>query len=339
MAVLTPTTKEEVERAFERWPLGRVHRLDGLAAGSVNSNFRVVADGGEFFLRLYEEQDRSGALADTHRVAHLARAGVPTPAPAESDRGDRVATVAHKPAALFPWVTGDMRCQASIAAIHVEQVGAALASMHVASKGLEVGEGRFGPEALKGRLERIERDGGVVLAERVPALARALRDAESARASTVPLGEVPHGFVHGDVFRDNVLFDANDRLVALLDFESACRGPLVYDVMVAVLAFCTGDSLDLSLARRLVGGYESVRPFSATERAALYGEALFAAVRFTITRVTDYAMRQTDGPASKKDWKRFWARYEAVSTLGPDGFQEAVCSRVADPSSRPSPRR
>src|SRR5678815_5685700 len=123
--------------------------------------------------------------------------------------------------------------------------------------------------------------------------------------------------VHGDLFRDNVLW-AGDAVAALLDFESAFRGPLVYDLAVLVLSWCYGDAFEPDLARAMVRGYESVRPLTAQEKRALYTETRFGALRFTITRITDYAMRGGEGRVMK-DWRRFLARTDALEAMGQSG--------------------
>ena len=65
-----------------------------------------------------------------------------------------------------------------------------------------------------------------------------------------------------------------------------------------MLAWCYGDAFEPALASALASGYESVRPLGPDEKRALYTEARFAAVRFAITRITDYAMKGGgEGPA------------------------------------------
>jgi homoserine kinase type II len=253
-------------------------------------------------------------------VDRLAGAGVPTPAPIRRLGGGFVSEVCGKPAALFPWRLGAMRCQAGVTPGDARRVGAALARVHVAGAGEPCEEGRFRFLDLGGRVDRIaaSRDGR--FRDVVPLLRDAL---ESAHAARDP--RLPRGLVHGDLFRDNVLWDAEGELSALLDFESACDGTFAYDLMVTVLAWCVGDDLDDKLARAMREGYEGVRRLEERERRALATEGAFAALRFVITRITDFAMR-TDvaGPASTKDWRRFMMRFEKLRTLGADGVRHAL---------------
>ena len=117
-----------------------------------------------------------------------------------------------------------------------------------------------------------------------------------------------------------MLWDERGEIAALLDFESASDGVYAYDLMVTVLAWCFGDALDAGLMRAMVDGYESVRPLEARERAGLLAEGCVASLRFAITRLTDYAMRVTDGPRVVKDWRRFQARLLALEALGEAGL-------------------
>jgi homoserine kinase type II len=131
--------------------------------------------------------------------------------------------------------------------------------------------------------------------------------AELAKVAASRDSALPTGITHGDLFRDNVLWDGLE-LTALLDFESACRGVFIYDLMVCVLAWCYRDGFELGLVRALVAGYDSVRPLSAEERAAAITEGTVACLRFATTRITDFEMRAPAGVAPLRDYRRFLKR-------------------------------
>jgi homoserine kinase type II len=320
VAVLTPIDDADARALLTAYGLGDFRGLQGIAAGSVNSNFAIDSSDGRVFLRLYEEQELSGARGETAMLERLAGAGVPTPAPLRRVDGALVSIVRGKPAALFPWREGTMRCQAALTPEDVRRVGEALARVHVAGASETLDAGRFRYDDLCRRLDRIESSGDVRFVLLVPSLRQALAGVHGARDP-----QLPRGLIHSDLFRDNVLWGSDARVVALLDFESACDGTYAYDLMVTVLSWCFGDDLHPRLASALRAGYDSVRPLTEAERSALCAEGCFAALRFTITRITDYAMRTgAAGPRSVKDWRRFLTRFERLKALGPAGVRDLL---------------
>jgi len=247
-------------------------------------------------------------------LERLAEAGVPTPPPLRRVDGSLVSVVRGKPAAVFPWRQGSMRCQVAVTAGDTRCVGRALAQVHLAGQGEPAQEGRFRLGDLLGRVERIAADPS--FAPTAPDLRDALGRVSRARDPSLP-----SGLTHGDLFRDNVLWGADGEIAALLDFESACLGPYAYDLMVTVLSWCFGDELDATLASAMRQGYESVRPLGDAEKRGLWAEASFAALRFTVTRITDYAMRSgAHGPRVVKDWRRFMKRFDRLQALGAEGL-------------------
>ena len=322
MGVFTHLGIEEANRIGRAYRLGEVREVRGIAAGSVNSNYGLTCEGGPVFLRIYEEQGADGALAEREMLRALAAKGVRTPAPLvppDASPGHGLAFVAGKPVAIFPWRPGHMRCQASVSVQDARRVGAELARVHVAGEGIEVGEGRFRVEDLRTRLQTIAGASDPVLAAQAPVLAAKLETWTARRARGV--GE---GLIHGDLFRDNVLWNEDGSIAALLDFESASRGRFVFDLMVTLLAWAFGDGLDAGIARAMALGYQSVRELSEMEKGALLAEGCVAALRFTITRITDYAMKGGIGPRVMKDWRRFAMRLRTLEELGEAGLGEVL---------------
>lgn len=316
MATFTRPDPADLARFLSGYGVEKYESFQSVPAGSVNSNFSLVVGGARAFLRIYEEQDHAGAGREAALLRSLAARGVAVVEPRAASGGERVGTLGGKPAALFPWVEGTMACQRAVSPGRARAVGEALARVHAAGVGLPVGPGRFRPSDLRARLRSIAADARFA-GEAAP-LQAALARWEARRDPTLP-----RGLVHGDLFRDNVLWasEGSDRIAALLDFESASEGPLAYDLMVTVLAWCFGEELDGALARALLAGYAAVRPLQPPERRGLLAEGCLAALRFTVTRLTDYAMRgEGEGPRVMKDWRRFRARLAALEALGEEGL-------------------
>jgi homoserine kinase type II len=321
MAILTHIPEPELAAFAAGYQLGPLVSAKGIEAGTVNTSYALELGAGRYFVRIYEEQDAPGAAREARVLAHLAAAGVPTPGPLVGPDGARTGTLGGKPAALFPWVEGGMVCQRGVTPAAAEAVGAALARIHLAGHAPDapLGDGRFSPDALVERCERIRSSRDPEAAR----LADLLKGAAAAvaRARRTRTCDVRRGLVHGDLFRDNVLWVPGDgpcRIAALLDFESAHDGPFSYDLAVTILSWTFGSTFDFDLARAIVRGYRSVRELEPGDREVLHDEALFAALRFTITRITDDAIRVG------KRWQRFVMRREALEQLGARGFLEGL---------------
>jgi homoserine kinase type II len=313
MATLTPLDLESARTLGAGFGLD-VTSVRGILAGSVNSNYELtLASGGRAFLRVYEEQTQSTASREARLLDHLAERGVPTPRPMHRTNADGfIAEHRSKPVAVFPWRDGEILCQKRVDDRAAHRVGAALAKVHVAGASFEGSEpSRFGAEQLMARIADLRaRELTKEIAGAVDRLARAL-DERLARGPAE--GSIP--VIHGDLFRDNVLWSGGE-IAALLDFESASSGLAAFDVMVTALSWCFGDRLEIGLVRALGAGYASERTLSLGERAALFDEARFAAIRFSVTRITDFELRPR-GSGVYKDYRRFLARLDAITEIGP----------------------
>ena len=303
MALLTPLAFDTAQRALLDYGL-ELERLEPMVEGSVNSNFRLwTSEGQRYFARIYEEQAPDGALAELKLVGELDGLGIPVAPALEQKDGSLLHEVAGKPFAVFPWVPGDILCQARVTTSATRTLGQTLARLHQSTASVTpLGRGRFGPENLNERLALVAREGD-------PALQSAARDVQHELLTLLPRRnpELPKGVTHTDLFRDNVLWSGN-AIQALLDFESAAQGSFVYDLMVTLLAWCYGSTLDPELALGLLSGYHEVRPLSEAELSELEIEGRFACLRFATTRMTDYSLRCAQGAAPGRDFRRFLAR-------------------------------
>jgi homoserine kinase type II len=226
---------------------------------------------------------------------------------------------AGKAVAVFPWAAGDVLCRSQLTADHMAQVGQALARVHLAGASFTgATTNRFSVARLNRRLAGLsERSLPGELARDVEVLRRGLDRYVASRAE-----EPADGLIHGDLFRDNVLWQDGE-ITALLDFESASRGSFPFDLMVVALAWTYGDSFDPSLARSLVAGYATVRPIPGHERIWLFDDACLAALRFAITRITDFELRPR-GRGEFRDYRRFLARLADLERLGFDGLTDLL---------------
>jgi homoserine kinase type II len=294
--------------------LGTVQSSRAIAAGTINSNFLVDTERGRFFLRINEGKSEADVAWEAQLVSALAARGVTTPTPIAARDGRSFSAAAvggeTKWVSAFPWRTGAHLAADGVTPQHAHAFGCALAQLHLA--GLELpAEWRrtsiYDHAHLVGRFARIEREADRELAEAQATLRAELAFAEQA----APIrAAATQGLIHGDLFRDNVLWDG-DRISAILDFEQASGGSLAYDIAVCINDWCWSErdrAPRMELAAKLLDGYRSLRQLTDADRAALPIELRASAMRFTITRITDVYLAKVPNP--EKDFRAFLARVD-----------------------------
>ena len=75
--------------------------------------------------------------------------------------------------------------------------------------------------------------------------------------------DLPRGFIHGDLFPDNVFF-INDKITGVIDFYFSCTDILTYDLAIAINAWCFDkkNNFQDKKYQALLKGYNSKRKLS-----------------------------------------------------------------------------
>jgi homoserine kinase type II len=314
IAVYTIIEPSLIAEFLRGYGCGELTQVQEIAAGSVNTNFLVVTSQARFFLRIYEQLDAQEAVAETRLLTYLLERDVPTPRVIASTSGVPMRELAGKPAVLFALAEGRDLCSRLVTSAHTHALGRALAQLHLAARDFPgLSEGRFSFSAICQRIASLHDSANPTIRGVLPDL-----EEEIAWLRANP-SSLPQGVIHADLFRDNVRFEGT-RIVALMDFESACRGTLSFDVATCLLSWTFADDFDASLGRALVSGYQEIRPLTAAERdGGLYAEARRAALRFTVTRILDFHLRTAAGARREKDFRRYLQRLHRLRALGPRG--------------------
>lgn len=307
MALRTPLDEESARALLGAYGLA-LESIEPLPAhGTVNSNFRVRASGRRWFLRLNEGKRDDDVAGEVALVDRLRAGGLPTPEIVRARDGRAIVHAAGRPATLFPWLDGREAQPDPKEPATVALVGAALGRLHRIGRALgpdELPRNHYSLDELERRLESFADD--LRVADFVPALRVELLRARRRRPAL-------SGLIHQDLFPDNVLVDAAGGLVAVLDFEQATYGTLIYDVAVAINAWCwTGSRIHKPAVEAVLAAYEAVRPLDMSERSRLVDEARLAAARFAITRITDVFLPADVDPdlRKRKDFREYIRRLE-----------------------------
>ncbi len=297
MAVYTDITETDLKAFLAEYEAGELLSYKGIAEGVENSNFLLHTSTGPLILTLYEKRVEKNDLPFfLGLMQHLADRGLSCPLPLPRKDGALLGELSGRPAALISFLEGMWLRKPE--AKHCREVGKALAQMHVAGEGF----------ALK-RPNALSLEGWKTLwarsKDRADEVEKGLEDeigGEIAFLSENWPKNLPDGVIHADLFPDNVFF-LNDDLSGLIDFYFACNDFLVYDLSICINAWCfeKDGAYNITKGMAMIEGYQSVRPLSQAEAAALPILSRGSALRFFLTRLYDWLTTPEGALVVKKD--------------------------------------
>ena len=278
MSVFTPVSEADLAQWLRNYSLGELRVSEPIEAGIENTNYFVTTTQGRYVLTLFERLPAEELPFYLQLMAHLARHGIPCPAPI-ADLSDRYLGVLNgKPAALVTRLPG--RSLQDPHPAHCAELGALLARMHLAGRSYSAFlENPRGPKWWR----LAARDVAPFLDD----AKRKLLEAELAFQAEQRFPDLPRGPVHADLFRDNTLWE-DGRISGVVDFYFAGVDCFLYDAAVCANDWCLdGAGLQAERLRAFLGAYNAVRPFTAHERAAWLAMLRAAALRFWLSRLYD----------------------------------------------------
>lgn len=323
MGIRTELTEQDLRAVAAEWGLPGLTAFRGLPEGSINTLYVLESGVERWVLRLSEGRSRPEVAFETELLAYLEVNRYPAVRLVRRPDGALFGEARGRFACIFRWAAGESPRGGSLTPERALESGRALGRLHAVGEAFpRTLPNRYAPavisrwvDELVDESRRADRPEDPELWDAIPLL-----ESEAARLASLP--PAPEGIVHADWFLDNLRF-VGDRLSAVLDFEMACRGPLVLDLAVAIHAGCFAADFVPGRVRALVEGYVSERPLGVAERALFHDWARFAALRFTVSRIRDFHRSELpEGQLLRKDWRRFRDRLRRTVELGRSGWLE-----------------
>ena len=304
MAVYTRVSEDELARFLNDYDIGQATSFSGITGGVENSNFRLSTTEGEYILTLYEKRVNVDDLPFfIGLMGHLSEKGIRCPLPVADKKGVVLKTLNERAAAIVTFLKGTSNNKPN--ADRCFSAGVALAKLHLAASDFTIDR----PNALdsaswKPLLASCDIHDSDIQPELITTAEERLEDI----LANWPT-QLPHGVIHADLFPDNVLFTGDD-VTGVIDFYFACQDALAYDLAIMLNAWCFEPdfSLNMTKAKRLITGYQSVRPLSDVEKNAIPVLARGAAMRFFLTRLYDWINTPKDAQVKPHDPMAYWKR-------------------------------
>jgi homoserine kinase type II len=282
LSVFTPVSESQLSVWLKNYSVGALAALEPIASGIENTNYFVTTSQGRYVLTLFERLPAAELPFYLELMAHLARHGIPCPAPV-ADLADRyLSSLNGKPATLVTRLAGDSL--ENPGAAECAELGALLARMHLAGRS-------YGGYLENPRGPKWWRNAADEVRPMLDAARAALLESELRFQAQHRHPDLPRGAVHADLFRDNALF-LGGRISGVFDFYFAGVDCFVYDLAVCVNDWCLVDPehdrrLHRAKTLALLGAYHAVRGLEPAERDAWPVMLRAAALRFWLSRLHD----------------------------------------------------
>lgn len=327
MAVYTEVSFDEAAAFLRKFDLGDLESLKPCSGGIENTNYFIDTQRGQYVLTLFERLSFKQLPFYLELMQHLAGHGILAPNPERDETGAILHSLKGKPTAIVNRLMG--ASELNPGGELCGKTGDMLARMHLAGKHFP----KYQPNL---RSLNWWNDTVPAVLPHLTTAQRSLLLGELAYqnhiAATSNFKALPTGPIHGDLFRDNVMF-AGGELTGFFDFYFAGFDVLLFDLCVCLNDWCISLSSgvhDADKAAAFLAAYERVRPLTAQERALLPAMARAAALRFWISRLWDFYLPREAALLTAHDPTHFErvlrGRVLQPLTLGRASFQQFIPS-------------
>ncbi len=286
MARYTTLSPTEVAHIVAQYPIGTPLKLEEIAGGFGNSNFKLTTTDGEFLLKICDEKDSTELDMQIALLQHLHEHAYPTVYPILTKDQKPLTHETFGSVMLYPFLKGG---QPHPSPSTLAQLGEALAKLHCIPPISGLPRFAMGISQMTPFFKEVQ---GTEFAAHpfVKSLKSQLESMEPQLTASLPTG-----LLHGDLFLDNTLFDS-DEMVAILDFEEGCHDTLLIDVGMTIIGCCytSQHQLNFKAAHRFLDAYNASRPLIGSEWQSLDCFIHYAALSIAFWRFRQFNIRRPD---------------------------------------------
>lgn len=275
MATYTLLQENDIQTIARAYGL-TIHGFEAMEGGAANSSFRINATRGDFVLTVFDSKEWEEVVRLGKLLNYLDENEFSTTNPLPRLDGTFVTRYNHLPVLIKQYIRGEVHH--SLTKTMLSRTGEAMAALH------EIPPPDYLPVTHSyGRQTFSEVVGKGIDAEYETWLA----EKHQYLMARIPKN-LPRGLIHGDLFRDNLLFN-DQQLRAVIDFEEACNYFFVFDIGMGIVGQCReGNRISLGKAKEFVSGYQRVRKLEKRPRESLKIFAEYAAIATSYWRFWNY---------------------------------------------------
>ena len=297
MAVYTSINSSDLNDWIEKFNFKDLVNFKGISSGVTNSNYLIQMAHSNYILTIFEHNNIEELPFYIDLMTYLAKENFLCPRPIENKNGQALGLLKEKPALMVSFLDGKEKAIRSPKSCYL--VGQYLAKLHLTANNFpQLNKNTRGLDWVSDMYLNLKKylsleDQGIL-------------ELEINYHKEMDKVELPEGIIHGDLFRDNVLF-LNDKVSGFIDFYYACNEKFIYDIAIAINDWCIDQDgqINKSMFLEFIKGYRSERKLTDNEQEYLNVALRLAALRFWLSRLEDFYNAKEGEITSIKDPKHF----------------------------------
>jgi homoserine kinase type II len=309
MADYTKLSLTTIQDLIAEYDLGEFESMIPLPGGQANSSVKISTQTGTYTLSVCDEKNQDEIYRLPRVLTYLEARGFPCTRLVTTRNGAPFIHHKTKPVYVKTFLTGDV-CR-NLSSKMLIQVGHAMAKLHALAPPPDLPD-RF-PYGLESFDELLDIEISHPYVDWLQAKKEFL--------TTAIDPTMARGFIHGDIFWDNLVF-ADNTLVAILDFEEACTYYKLYDLGMAAVGCCARNKkFSMDQIKQLIQGYKRICPLTGPEKQQLKLFMEYAAVAASFWRFRQYNLRHPS-PDKKNNYLELSCLADQVHTMGEHQFND-----------------
>ena len=297
MAVYTSINSNDLNDWIEKFNFKDLVNFKGISSGVTNSNYLIQMAHSNYILTIFEHNNIEELPFYIDLMTYLAKENFLCPRPIENKNGQALGLLKEKPALMVSFLDGKEKAIRSPKSCYL--VGQYLAKLHLTANNFsQLNKNTRGLDWVSDMYLNLKKylsleDQGIL-------------ELEINYHKEMDKVELPEGIIHGDLFKDNVLF-LNDKVSGFIDFYYACNEKFIYDIAIAINDWCIDQDgkINKSMFLEFIKGYRSERKLTDNEQEYLNVALRLAALRFWLSRLEDFYNAKKGEITSIKDPKHF----------------------------------
>ncbi len=301
MAIYTVLNKDEITSILKNYNIGSLEDYSPIEEGIENTNYKILVDKKYYILTIYEKRvDESDLPFFCSLTSELHNKKFKCPLPIKNKMGKEISDFRNKKLTILSYIQGETI--KDLTDDMCFKIGTETAKLHLLTEKMKLSrKNSLSVESWIDMYSKLEKK---LNQNDKKLISFNLLNVENNWPQNLPIG-----IIHGDIFWDNIIF-FNNELNGIIDYTFSCNDFYAYEIAICInsLGFDKkNNEMEFNKSKTLgfLKGYEKIRKINQNEKNALQILCQGASLRFLLTRLIDYNIKNDDAIVTVKDPNEF----------------------------------